>query len=79
MADIGSEVRREVNAGIANVSRMMERLETGENDRDCVSLSENLAESSATEQTSHNNVETRQQTPLTDNKTASFAARSVSH
>ncbi|XP_039035941.1 E3 ubiquitin-protein ligase RHF2A-like isoform X1 [Hibiscus syriacus] len=28
MADIGSEVRREVNAGIATVSRMMERLET---------------------------------------------------
>ncbi|KAE8660349.1 E3 ubiquitin-protein ligase RHF2A [Hibiscus syriacus] len=28
MAEIGSEVRREVNAGIATVSRMMERLET---------------------------------------------------
>ena len=28
MADLGSEVRREVNAGIASVSRMMERLET---------------------------------------------------
>ncbi|KGN66567.1 E3 ubiquitin-protein ligase RHF2A isoform X2 [Cucumis sativus] len=28
MSDIGSEVRREVNAGIATVSRMMERLET---------------------------------------------------
>ncbi|XP_010535744.1 PREDICTED: E3 ubiquitin-protein ligase RHF2A isoform X2 [Tarenaya hassleriana] len=33
MADIGSEVRREVNAGIATVSRMMERLETRENNR----------------------------------------------
>lgn len=28
MSDLGSEVRREVNAGIATVSRMMERLET---------------------------------------------------
>lgn len=28
MSDIGSEVRREVNAGIATVSRMMERFET---------------------------------------------------
>lgn len=28
MSDIGSEVKREVNAGIATVSRMMERLDT---------------------------------------------------
>jgi len=28
ISDIGSEVRREVNAGIAVVSRMMERLDT---------------------------------------------------
>lgn len=33
MSDIGSEVRREVNAGIATVSRMMERLETRSNGR----------------------------------------------
>ena len=33
MADIRSEVRREVNAGIASVSRMMEHLETRENSR----------------------------------------------
>lgn len=33
MSDIGSEVRREVNAGIATVSRMMERLETRDNER----------------------------------------------
>lgn len=33
MADIGSEVRREVNAGIATVSRMMERLESRDNNR----------------------------------------------
>ncbi|GAB2285635.1 hypothetical protein Dimus_020076 [Dionaea muscipula] len=33
MADLGSEVRREVNAGIATVSRMMEHIETRENGR----------------------------------------------
>ncbi|RZC77853.1 hypothetical protein C5167_002057 [Papaver somniferum] len=31
--DLGSEVTREVNAGLASVSRMMERLETRENSR----------------------------------------------
>ncbi|CAH8390800.1 unnamed protein product [Eruca vesicaria subsp. sativa] len=31
IADLGSEVKREVSAGIATVSRMMERLETREN------------------------------------------------
>lgn len=31
VSDIGSEVRREMNAGIATVSRMMERFETREN------------------------------------------------
>lgn len=34
MADIGSEVRREVNSGIASVSRMMERLDSRENNGD---------------------------------------------
>ena len=33
MSDIGSEVRREVNAGIATVSRMMEHLDTRDNTR----------------------------------------------
>ncbi|KAL5999281.1 hypothetical protein ACLOJK_040731 [Asimina triloba] len=33
IGDLGSEVKREVNAGIASVSRMMERLDTRENSR----------------------------------------------
>lgn len=33
MADLGSEVRREVDAGIATVSRMMERLDTRDSGR----------------------------------------------
>lgn len=42
MADLGSEVKREVNAGFATVSRMMERLETRDESRindPCVSNS----------------------------------------
>lgn len=43
MADLGSEVKREVNAGIATVSRMMERLETRDNGRTSgASVSDNL-------------------------------------
>lgn len=33
MVDLGSEVRRDVDPGIATVSRMMEHLETGDNGR----------------------------------------------
>ncbi|MCE2055433.1 E3 ubiquitin-protein ligase rhf2a [Datura stramonium] len=51
MADIGSEVRREVNAGIANVSRMMERLETRENQTD-----NNILDPSNAEQTHNDNM-----------------------
>ncbi|KAH9627427.1 hypothetical protein KSS87_012077 [Heliosperma pusillum] len=43
MSDIGSEVRREVNAGIATVSRMIERLETRDNER---TISESVTNSS---------------------------------
>ena len=37
VADLGSEVRREVNAGIATVSRMMERLDTRDGRRGAAS------------------------------------------
>lgn len=48
MADLGSEVKREVNAGIATVSRMMERLETKDNSRTSdASVSNNLDSSDA--------------------------------
>ncbi|XP_010520476.1 PREDICTED: E3 ubiquitin-protein ligase RHF2A-like [Tarenaya hassleriana] len=46
MTDLGSEVRREVNAGIATVSRMMEHLETGENNRSGTASVSNASESS---------------------------------
>ncbi|KAJ9554857.1 hypothetical protein OSB04_009471 [Centaurea solstitialis] len=64
MSNIGTEVRREVNAGIANMSRMIERLEVGENnrqDQDDIrdSSSSNLAEwSSDAGEGNRNRVET---------------------
>ncbi|KAF2299831.1 hypothetical protein GH714_003975 [Hevea brasiliensis] len=54
MADLGSEVRREVNAGIATVSRMMERLETRENNRTSTSASNNEEDSSVSVTESNN-------------------------
>ncbi|KAI7991469.1 E3 ubiquitin-protein ligase RHF2A [Camellia lanceoleosa] len=80
MADIGSEVRREVNAGIASVSRLMERLENRENSSaDHASASHNLAGPSVTEQLNQNNVETRHATSRNDSSTAAIAASSVSN
>lgn len=57
MSDIGNEVRREVSAGIASVSRMMERLEINGNSRENqpASLSQYLSESSVTEQDNQHN------------------------
>ncbi|KAL8036460.1 hypothetical protein ABFX02_12G160800 [Erythranthe guttata] len=63
MADIGSEVRREVNAGIATVSRMMERLETRDNNNN------NNRDASVTERSNSN-----QHTP---NDSASLSASSI--
>ncbi|PIN07464.1 Anaphase-promoting complex (APC), subunit 11 [Handroanthus impetiginosus] len=55
MANIGSGVRREVNAGIATVSRMMERLETRDNNRASQGPSPgSTVNSSVTEQSSNN-------------------------
>ncbi|OMO68643.1 Zinc finger, RING-type [Corchorus olitorius] len=53
MSDLGNEVRREVNAGIATVSRLMERLETRENSQ--ASVSNRMAETSVTQQDNQNN------------------------
>ncbi|XP_052200225.1 E3 ubiquitin-protein ligase RHF2A-like [Diospyros lotus] len=79
MADLGSEVRREVNAGIASVSRMMERLETRENSRgDSASGSHNLVDPLVAEQHNHDNVETDAETSLNDSNAAATAPSSVS-
>ncbi|KAK4392022.1 E3 ubiquitin-protein ligase RHF2A [Sesamum angolense] len=77
MADIGSEVRREVNAGIATVSRMMERLETRDSNRAGHVLANNAVGSSVTER-SNSNRDTSSDMPLNGNNAASLAARSIS-
>ncbi|KAL1204244.1 E3 ubiquitin-protein ligase RHF2A [Cardamine amara subsp. amara] len=55
MADISSEVKREVSAGIATVSRMMERLETRENSRPSTASVSNVSENETPESNSDRN------------------------
>ncbi|XVE96238.1 hypothetical protein REPUB_Repub02eG0204500 [Reevesia pubescens] len=55
-SDLGNDVQREVSAGIASVSRMMEHLETSENSRENqASVSHHFAESSVAEQDNQHN------------------------
>ncbi|XP_059278494.1 E3 ubiquitin-protein ligase RHF2A-like isoform X1 [Lycium ferocissimum] len=72
MADIGSEVRREVNAGIANVSRMMEHLETREDRTD-----NNIVDPSNTDQRHNDNVVTHNGSRLNGNNSTTFSASSA--
>jgi len=80
MPDVGSEVRREVNSGIASVSRMMEHLETRENSRDSeASVANHPDDSPVTDQSIQNIAETRGENPLNDSKQPiSCAASSAS-
>ncbi|KAJ7975907.1 E3 ubiquitin-protein ligase RHF2A-like [Quillaja saponaria] len=74
MSDLGSEVRREVNAGIATVSRMMEHLETRENNRSAgASVLNHLADSTE-ERNQNNNAEAHRENPLNDNSTPASCA-----
>lgn len=80
MADLGSEVRREVNAGIATVSRMMERLETRENTRNTPDSVSNGSEDSSSVSDNNQIEETRENSPLSDaTMPASCAATSGSN
>ncbi|KAL1541446.1 RING-type E3 ubiquitin transferase [Salvia divinorum] len=76
MADIGSEVRKEVNAGIATVSRMMERLESRDNDSHVPAT--NGAGSSSGTGSSNISRDTPSDTSLNGKDSASVAASSVS-
>lgn len=80
MSDIGAEARREVSAGISSVSRLMERLETGENGRaGQVSIANNLADGSGRQQSNQNNAERQRENTLTNsNITTTCAASSAS-
>lgn len=81
MSDIGSEVRREVNAGIATVSRMMERLETRDNNRsNSSSAPSNLEDDSIQGSNDQHFTGTERDNLLRDNNTkASCAAGSSSN
>lgn len=71
MSDLGSEVRREVNAGIATVSRMMERMETRDNDRSSSnSAPSNFEDGPIQGSTDHQHLtDTERDSPLGDNNT----------
>ncbi|KAK6944147.1 Zinc finger, RING-type [Dillenia turbinata] len=77
--DIGSEVRREVNAGIASVSRMMERLESRDhNGANNASVSNSTADSSVAGPVNPNNAEASE-TALSDNNSPPCATNSMPH
>ncbi|KAE8700908.1 hypothetical protein F3Y22_tig00110551pilonHSYRG00141 [Hibiscus syriacus] len=66
MSDIGNEVRREVSAGIASVSRMMDRIEiNGNNSENQASVPHHSVESSVTEQANQHNTGRNRDVPLT--------------
>ncbi|XP_038719400.1 E3 ubiquitin-protein ligase RHF2A-like isoform X2 [Tripterygium wilfordii] len=78
MSELGSEVQRELNAGIASVSRMMEGLETRENTSITNDTSEStrLGDSSGLEHINRDNGETP--CPLDEGKAAASGATSSS-
>ncbi|KAK4478848.1 hypothetical protein RD792_014352 [Penstemon davidsonii] len=81
MADISSEVRREVNAGMATVSRMMERLETRDNNRGGRVPQANNVDPPVTERSNQDNRDNSNETLSNrpnGNNSASFAANQIS-
>ena len=79
VADLGSEVRREVNAGIATVSRMMERLETRDNRTSTATSSSSLEDRSNPESNNQQISDADGEPPSTDaSAQASCAASSAS-
>ncbi|KAJ1378569.1 Zinc finger, RING/FYVE/PHD-type, partial [Sesbania bispinosa] len=77
MSEFGSEVRRELNAGIASVSRLMERLETRENNQaEGTSLSNHLMGGSIQETSNQRNVEAHGENSLHENKTPATCSAS---
>lgn len=68
MSDLGSEVKREVNAGIATVSRMMERLETRDNIRSSSDTPPSNLEDAPIQGSSDQHLtDTERDSPLRDN------------
>lgn len=79
MSELGSEAKREANVGIASVSRLMESLETRENNRAVgTSLSSHLEDRSIEEVSDQNNVEASGENSSHD-KNAPAACSASSH
>ncbi|KAK6942506.1 hypothetical protein RJ641_027883, partial [Dillenia turbinata] len=78
MADIGSEVRREVSAGIASVSRVIEQLESNDCNGANSSSVSNSTGSSVAEPVNPNNAEANE-TALSGNNTPPCATSSMPH
>lgn len=77
MADISFEIKREVNAGIATVTRMMERLETRDsNQSGNVPPTNNAANTPVAEHCNNNSIMPSEM--LTNGNKATFASSSVS-
>ncbi|MED6148289.1 hypothetical protein PIB30_051737 [Stylosanthes scabra] len=81
VSELGSEVKRELNAGIASVSWLMERLETREYNRvEDASLSNHSTDSSIAETSNQRNVEALGRNSLPGNNSpATFSAGSDSN
>ncbi|GAY59146.1 hypothetical protein CUMW_192330 [Citrus unshiu] len=78
MADLGTEVRREVNAGISTVSRMMERLETRDSNSNNTTSVSSSSNNSVPELNNQQKSETADTNPMNDtNVQASCAASSA--
>ncbi|KAK7337343.1 hypothetical protein VNO77_17910 [Canavalia gladiata] len=77
MSKLGSENRKGVNAGIASVSRLMESLETSENNRAVGTSLSNHLEDCSMERVSHrNNVEAAGENSSHDNNTPAACSAS---
>ncbi|KAL9413543.1 hypothetical protein AB3S75_042099 [Citrus x aurantiifolia] len=80
MADLGTEVRREVNAGISTVSRMMERLETRDSNSNNTTSVSSSSNNSVPELNNQQKSETADTNPMNDTSVqASCAASSGSN
>lgn len=78
MSEIGSQVRRELNAGIASASRLMERLETRQNNPPTAmaTLSDHLMDCHIAETSNQNNVEAHGDNSLHANNTPATCSAS---
>lgn len=76
MADLGTEVRREVNDGISTVSRMMERLETRDSNSNNTTSVSSSSNNSVPELNNQQKSETADTNPMNDTSVQAACAAS---